>query len=300
MSRLQANLLLLGVAAIWGLGFVTQSRSMDSIGPLWFVGIRFLIAMLVTLPLALNESRKASVPLDRKTVLGFSAIALALFLGSIGQQIGLMTTTVTNSGFLTALYVVFVPFLSLIFLRRLPHWIIWPAASLSFLGIFLLSGGRVDGFSTGDLLTILCAVFFAVQVLLIGLLVGNSNRPMALCLFQFAITGLAGVIAAAFFEPINLSQVMHRWPEIAFTGIFSSGLGFIGQVVGQKYTTAPQAAIFLCSESLFAAFFGAMFLGETIPFIGYVGCGLIFISLLAVEIVPEMTKTKAVHAEVQS
>ena len=298
MSRLQANMLLLAVAAIWGFAFVMQSRSMDAIGPLWFVGLRFLIASLVTLPMALMESRKAVAPLGHRNIIGFSVIGLALFLGSAVQQFGLMTTTVTNSGFLTALYVVIVPFLSLIFLKKIPHWVIWPAATLAFLGIFLLSGGQLSGFSKGDTLTIVSAGFFAVQLLLIGLLVGDSGRPMALCMFQFAICGLAGTLLALMIEPIDLARVMTRWPEIIFVGVFSSGFGFIGQVIGQRYTTAPQAAIFLCSESLFAALFGALLLGESISAIGYIGCAMIFCALVAVEIVPEMTKIRANEAQI--
>lgn len=298
MSRLQANMLLLAVAAIWGFAFVMQSRSMDAIGPLWFVGLRFLIASLIALPLAIAESRKTDVALGPKNIIGFSVIGLALFLGSAVQQFGLLTTTVTNSGFLTALYVVFVPILSLLFLRKVPHWIIWPAALLALFGIFLLSGGRFEGFSYGDSLTILCAGFFAIQLLLIGVLVGDSKRPMTLCLFQFVISGVAGVVAASFLEPIDIGRVMTRWPEIVFTGVFSSGFGFIGQVVGQRYTTAPQAAIFLCSESLFAALFGALLLGESIQMVGYIGCGLIFAALIAVEIIPELTKTQATSAKI--
>jgi len=135
-----------------------------------------------------------------------------------------MTTTVTNSGFLTALYVVIVPFLSLLFLRKIPHWVIWPAALLAFVGIFLLSGGQFSGFSMGDTLTILSAFFFAIQLLLIGLLVGDSGRPMALCLFQFAICGLAGTLLAVVFEPIDMARVMTRWPEITFVGVFHRAL----------------------------------------------------------------------------
>ncbi|MEN9894210.1 MAG: hypothetical protein RIR97_62 [Pseudomonadota bacterium] len=297
MTRLQANLLLLAVAAIWGFTFVLQAQAMDSVGPFWFVGLRFSVATLVVLPLAINEHRQSNAALGLKNIIGFSIIGLALFLGSIAQQVGLMSTSVTNSGFLTALYVVFVPLLSLIFLKRFPHWVIWPSALSALFGIFLLSGGHMDGMSAGDLLTVLSAVFFAVQLLLIGLLIGGCNRPMALCLFQFAICGAAGLAVAAIWEPDqSAGMMMTRWPEIVVAGVFSSGLGFIGQAIGQKYTTAPQAAIFLCSESLFAALAGALFLGERITVIGYVGCGFIFLALMAVELVPELKGKRTVTA----
>lgn len=296
MTRPQANLLLLAVAAIWGFTFVLQAQAMDAVGPFWFVGLRFSIATLIVLPLAITEYRLTETPISAKNAIGFSVIGLALFLGSIAQQVGLMSTSVTNSGFLTALYVVFVPLLSLIFLKRFPHWVIWPSAVSALFGIFLLSGGHMDGMSGGDLLTVLSAVFFAVQVLLIGMLIGGCNRPMALCLFQFAICGAAGLAVAAIWEPGQSAGMMTRWPEIVVAGVFSSGLGFIGQVIGQKYTTAPQAAIFLCSESLFAALAGALFLGERITIIGYIGCGFIFLALLAVELVPEFKRKQTVTA----
>ncbi|TCL93721.1 EamA-like transporter family protein [Rhizobium sp. PP-WC-2G-219] len=124
MTRIQANLVLLLAGAIWGAGFVAQSTAMDTIGPLWFTSLRFLIAAIVLAPFALRECRRAAVPLSRRDMRGFVAIGVSLFLAALTQQIGIMTTTVANSGFLTGLYVVLVPLLTVVFLRRRPHWVI--------------------------------------------------------------------------------------------------------------------------------------------------------------------------------
>jgi drug/metabolite transporter (DMT)-like permease len=297
VTRNQANLFLLLSGAIWGAGFVAQSTAMAAIGPLWFIGLRFAIATLVALPLALIEARQAAKPLSHGAMRNFLFIGLALFGGAVTQQFGLLSTTVTNSGFLTGLYVVFVPVLTVVFLRRRPHWIIWPAALLASLGIFLLSGGAFSRLTGGDLLTIVCALFWAVQMMLIGIFAAGTGRPMLLSITQFAVCAVLGILLAALFEPLTLAAVKGALPEILYAGVFSSGVAFICQVVGQRYTTAPQAAIFLSSEALFAALFGVLLLGEVITPIGYVGCAIIFVAMLVVELVPELTRRRREAAE---
>ncbi|MCA1490881.1 DMT family transporter [Sinorhizobium alkalisoli] len=292
MTRIQANLFLLLSGAIWGAGFVAQSTAMDVIGPLWFIGLRFAIATLVALPLVFIEARQTKRPLSRGTMRNFVFIGLALFGGAVTQQFGLLTTSVTNSGFLTGLYVVFVPILTIVFLRRRPHWVIWPAALMASLGIFLLSGGTLSGLNGGDLLTIVCALFWAIQVMLIGIFAARTGRPMLLSMTQFAVCAVVGILLAAVFEPLSVEAVKAALPEILYAGVFSSGIAFICQVVGQRYTTAAQAAIFLSSEALFAALFGMVLLGEAITPVGYVGCAVIFAAMLAVELVPELTRRR--------
>ncbi|OLP59492.1 MFS transporter [Xaviernesmea oryzae] len=287
MTRLQANLCLLLAGAIWGAGFVAQSTAMGSLGPFWFIGLRFLLASLVAAPLALWEARRPDAqPVPRGTLLGFLAIGMALFLAAAAQQIGLLTTSVTNSGFLTSLYVVFTPLLSVIVLRRRPHALVWPAAALALFGIFLLSGGSFSALGTGDAWTILCALLWAVQVVLVGIFAGQSGRPMALSLVQFLVCAAGGLAVAAVSEPISAEAVSGALVEILYAGLFSSGVAFILQVVGQRFTTAPQAAIFLSSEALFAALFGALLLSEAIPPIGYLGCAAIFAAILLAELGP--------------
>jgi drug/metabolite transporter (DMT)-like permease len=292
MTRVQANLLLLLAGAIWGAGFIAQSTAMDAIGPLWFIGLRFAIATIVAAPFALLEKSRAKTPVRPVHIAGFVLTGLALLIGNTLQQFGLLTTSVTNSGFLTGLYVVFTPILTVLALRRQPHWVIWPAAALATFGIFLLSGGALSALTFGDGLTILCAVFCAIQLICVGLFAARSGRPLALSLVQFAVCAVIGCLAGALFEPVSLAAVKGALPEILYAGLFSSGVAFICQNIAQRYTTAPQAAIFLSSEALFAALFGVLLLGETIPPLGYAGCAIIFVSMLAVEIVPELMKDR--------
>jgi drug/metabolite transporter (DMT)-like permease len=165
MSRLQANFLLLLAGAIWGAGFIAQSTAMETLGPIWFIGLRFAVATLVAVPFALSERKRASAPVRLADRTGFLVTGLALFAAAAAQQVGLLTTTVTNSGFLTGLYVVFTPILTVFVLRKRPHWVIWPAAAMATAGIFLLSGGAFAALTTGDLLNILCALLWSVQMI---------------------------------------------------------------------------------------------------------------------------------------
>ena len=286
MSRYFANLLLLLAGATWGAGFVAQSTAMDNIGPFLFIGLRFLVAAILLAPFAWLESRKAAVPVSTAHLRGFALTGLVLFLGMGLQQVGLLFTTVTNSGFLTGLYVVFVPFITLLFLGQRPHPVIWPAVLMTFIGIWMLAGGSLVSLNNGDFLTIACAVMWALQVILVGRYVGPSGRPLTLSFVQFALTSALGLGVGLAVETIDLDAIMATLPEILFAGLFATGLAFTLQVIGQRYTTVPQAAIFLSTESLFAALFGAVILDEQIPALGYAGGMLIFIAILLAELGP--------------
>ncbi len=292
MTRIQANLVLLLAGAIWGGGFVAQSTAMETIGPLWFVGLRFAIATVAVLPFALMEARKSEVKTTRRHGMLYLLIGLTLLGTMLTQQIGLQTTTVTNSSFLTGLYVVIVPIIAVVFLRRAPHWIVWPGAIMAVTGIYLLSGGDMSALSRGDILTIFCAVFSAAQITLAGFIVSETGRALTLSAAQFAVTAVLALAAAFIVEPISLAAVRDAAPEILYVGIFSSGIAFSLQIIGQRYTTSSQAAIFLSSEALFGAALGALVLGEKISALGYVGCALMFAAMLLVEIVPEIARRR--------
>lgn len=287
MSRARANLLLLIAGALWGMGFVAQSTAMDKLGPLTFVALRFAAATLAMLPFALREHR-AGPPLGRRDWLRFAGIGVLLFGGMIAQQTGLITTSVTNSGFLTGTYVVMVPFLAVLIYRQWPHPAVWPGAALTLAGIWLLSGGTIATLTVGDWLTLLCALFWALQVLFIARFAADTGRPVTLAVAQFAVCGALALAGAAAFETFDTAAIAAAAPEILYAGIFSGGIAFTLQVIGQRYTTAPQAAIFLSTEAVFAALFGAIFLHERLPPSGLLGCALIFVAILVVELLPQL------------
>lgn len=303
MKRWHANLLLLLAGAIWGMGFVAQASAMDSIGPYLFVALRFIVASIVILPFTLLEARRVRLAqstspgnkhalssLDARDLLNFGLIGLCLFIGMATQQVGLLTTSVTNSGFLTGLYVVFTPIIGIILFRNVPHPITWVAAILALLGIYYLSGGDLSQLVAGDFLTIVSASFWALQVVLIARFVGQSGRALALSQVQFGVTAMLALLVAVIFEPIEWQAIRSAGPQILYAGIFASGLAFTIQVIGQRYTSAPQAAILLSAEAPFAAWFAYLWLDEKIATIGFLGCLFILLAMLLVELVPMWRK----------
>lgn len=295
MTRAQANMLLLLAGIIWGMGFVAQSTAMASIGPLFFIGVRSLIATFAILPFSIAESRSSPHQLTTSNYLLFMMVGVVLFTGLLLQQIGLITTSVTNAGFLTGLYVIMVPVLGVLLYRNWPHPIVWPSAAACLVGIYLLSGGALTALKSGDWLVIGGAFFWALQVIFISR-ANRAGRPIMLSCIQFATAAIVSLTLAVVLEELNWNAIALTWKELLFTGIFSSAAAFTLQAIGQRYTTSAQAAIFLSSEALFAACFGMIFLGERLSFIGFVGCGLLFAAMLAVELIPMFWNPKTASA----
>lgn len=294
MSQVRASLLLLLCAAIWGTTFVAQKTaflpdaggSTERLGALGFTGLRFLLGAALVLPLALREARTRATPLSSADRWGVFWCTAVLFAGAITQQIGIIGTSVTNSGFLTALYVPLVPIVAWLLCARPAHWVVWPAAAGSLLGTWLLGGARFADVTTGDLWVTLSAVFWAFQVTLVGIHAARSGRPLTLAAVQFAGCGGLAVAAAAMFEPLSLTAIRAAAPELLYAGGLSVGVAFTLQVVGQRYTHPATAAIIMSSEAVFAALAGAMVLGESLGLLGLIGAALILASLIAVELVP--------------
>ncbi len=287
MSRLAANGLLLLAALIWGSAFVAQSTAMADLGPLIFTGIRFMIAAAVVAPFAWREARRnPNRPMTAAHGYAFTLVGIAFFFGITLQQVGLTATSVTNAGFLTGLYVVLTPLLGLIVFREQPHFVTWPAALTALLGIWLLGGGGLTALNWGDGLMVACAVFWALHVGLIGRAGASSGRPLTLSVYQFALVGVLALVPGLATEPLSLAALQGAAFELFYTSVISGGLAFTLQAVGQRWTRASDAAILLSSEALFAALFAALLLGERLTPMGLVGCALIFLAILAVQLVP--------------
>ncbi|WP_404384639.1 DMT family transporter [Caenispirillum salinarum] len=295
--RLVADLTLLLAAAIWGSTFVVQKLAFvdeqgavetgaDALGPLAFTGSRFILGALVILPLALRERTRAPAttrPVDR---LGFVLCGVMLFAGSFTQQVGIIHTSVTNAGFLTALYVPMVPVLALFLFRKLPHWAVWPGVIGCTAGTWFLNGGRLDGFSDGDLWVIGGAIFWALHVICVGTFVARSDRPLGLACTQFLTVGVLGMAGAAALESPSVAALTGAAFEIAYAGILSVGVAFTLQVVGQRGAHPADAALILSSEMVFAALSAAIVLGERLTVAQMGGAGLILASILVVEALP--------------
>ncbi|HUE91327.1 DMT family transporter [Pseudomonas sp.] len=285
---LRADLLMLLTAMIWGSVFVAQRLGMDSIGPFLYSGLRFSLAALILLPvLHLLQGRAQSAPLpavNRQLLLGGILMGLALALGINLQQVGLLFTSVTNSGFITGLYVIIVPLLGL-FIGHRSGVGIWLGATLAVLGMFLLSVG--DGFqvASGDWLQLAGAFVWAVHVLLVGFF-ASRHDPLRLAVIQFVTCALISLALALLFEEIQLQAIIAAGPAILYGGILGVAIGFTLQVVAQKDAIASHAAIIFSLEAVFAAMAGAWFLGEALELRGYLGCTLMLGGMLLAQLWP--------------
>ncbi len=289
MSRTQANLLLLLVALIWGSAFVAQAHAKVGVEPYTFTGVRFLLGALIIAPFAWRDLRTVSrreVRPGRREMMGVLVLGLLLMLGAVFQQIGINGTTVTNAGFLTALYVPLVPLISWLLLRARPHWSVWPTSLGCLVGTWLLSGAEQVAISTGDLWVIASSLFWALHVLLVGRVADRLAAPFLVAAGQFLVCGLACLLWAVFTESISLAGIRLAAMPILYTGIISVGIAYTGQVVGQRYAEAADAAIILSAETLFAALFGFLLMGDRLSAAGLAGCALILVCILAVQLMP--------------
>ncbi len=286
MSRVQANLLLLATALIWGSAFIAQNWGMNHVGPLLFTGVRFLIGALVVAPLAWRERKQPRGPLTRRDGASIVGLGLLMFMGAALQQIGIQYTSVTNAGFLTALYVPLVPLLSWALLRHLPHWSVWPGALACVAGAWLLSGAEHLGISAGDLWVAASALPWAFHVLLIGRVADRMNAPFLVALGQFLVCGALALVWALLAEPVTLAGVRAAMGPMLYGGVLSVGVAFTAQVVAQRHAQASDAAIILSAETVFAAVFGYLMLGERMGTLGLIGCGLILAAMLSIQVLP--------------
>lgn len=289
MTRSRANLILLLVALIWGSTFVAQQLVMKDLGPFTYTGARFLLGALVIMPMARRELarlKNIGVSLKPTDLIAWCGLGGLLFGGIILQQIGVGATTVTNAGFLTVLYMPLVPLLAWLMLGQRPHFSLWAAVAGSLIGTLLLSGGQLSALAEGDYWILASTVFWALHVLFVGRLAAEKGTPILVALVQFLVCGLISLTWGALTESTSAPSLWAALPAILYGGILSVGVGFTLQVVAQRHTQAVDAAVLLSAETLFAGLAGALFLGERLSAAQLSGCALIFISILAVQLLP--------------
>lgn len=291
MRRAHADLLLIFAAVIWGVAFVFQKTAMDHVEPLTFIAARCVVAVLALVPLALYEQRWSSTTADPRVWRIALAGGVAFFAGAWLQQEGIKTASVTNTGFLTALYVVITPFVAWMAMGRVPSWLVWPAVMLSALGTWLLGGGTINAFSRGDGLVALSAFFWAGHVVMTGT-AARYGRPIGFTVVQFAVVTVLAAIGAMALETVTLDGLRGAAWDIAFVGLLSSALTFTLLTVVLQHTPPSEAAVIVSTETLFAAFAAYLVLGERLPGIGWLGAGLILLATLFVQLGPSLVAAR--------
>lgn len=286
MSRLKADLILFLVAAIWGAAFLFQKQGVLALGACTFVALRFLISAVLVLPLACREFKtmpKISRALKRELLF----LCVVFVVGVLFQHLGLVSTSVTNAGFLTGLYVLFVALICRFIYKQTVSKYLFPAALFSVVGIGLLSGGGdLSQMNWGDLLVILCAVSFGFQVALIGRIMNAVQAPYCVSFLQYAVTVIiAGVLAFVWEQP-QLAEVWEmRW-ALLYAGALSGGVAYTLQVVAQQFTPASDSAVIMSMESVFAALVGVLINGDAFTVKVASGALMILVAIALVEFGP--------------
>ena len=274
-----ADLLLLIVALIWGFGFVAQRVGMDHVGPYTFNGLRFILGACCLLPLVIRRSRQPVLNEQQMSAWTAGIIAgVFLFAGATLQQVGLQYTTAGKAGFITGLYVVFVPIIGLLFGQRANAGT-WVGALLAVAGLYLLSIQGTLHIAYGDLLETIGAVFWACHVLVLGYLSPRTS-PVKLAMVQFFVCGFLSLGVALALETISLAAIVQAGVPIFYGGVISVGAGYTLQVVVQRKAHPANAAIILSLESPFAALGGWLLLNELLSGRGLTGCILMLGGML--------------------
>ena len=291
MSRLQADAILLLTAIIWGTAFIAQKIANDVMEPLGFVGARFLVSAIIIAPAALLEARKHASPLPKRDYGLAIIIGLLLAAAGILQQIAMVTSSASYGGFLTALYVVLVPLATWILTRERVRPLMLAAGLISVVGAWLLANmSSADKFVIGDGVLVAADFVWAFWIALIAIFQRRATRPYLLAFIQFAITAVISWIAAAIFETTTWQQITDALPAILYAGILSGGVAFTLQIFAQRHTPAPEAALIMSLESVFAAISGAVLLGEHLSPVAMAGCALILAGIIAVEVGPAISR----------
>lgn len=290
--RLWADLSLLLVAVIWGNAFVAQRLGMEHVGPFAFNAVRFAVGgLVIVLALGVLEGPAGGLrrlhSMDSTELRGGALLGVLLFAGASFQQIGLIYTTAGKAGFITGLYIVLVPLLLALVWRERVGWTAWLGAVTAVVGLFLLSQQEqsashlLAGFrlAPGDGWVLGSALMWALHVIAIGR-IAPERDPLRLAMIQYLVCSLLSVPVALVLEPGAWVGVLLAAPAILYTGLLSTGLAYTGQIVAQRHTKPPHAAIILSLEAVFAAIAGALFLNETLTTQQLVGCGLMLAGML--------------------
>lgn len=291
----RANLLLTLTALIWGAAFVAQDVAADTLGALTFNGLRMALAALAMLPVVAFNNRKArkngvdasfshmSSTQKRTLLTGGICCGAMLALASAFQQTGIaMGTGAGKAGFITALYIVLVPLLGMLWGRR-PGWKVWLAVALSVGGLYLLCIGEGFSIAPSDGMLILCALCFSGHILVVDHFSRRTDCVKMSCL-QFATAAVLCMCVAVITEPIDVEMIVQCAVPLLYAGVLSGAVGYTLQIVAQKDTDPTVASLLMSLESVFAVLAGWLLLGDMLTAREALGCALMMVGIVLAQL----------------
>lgn len=307
MRRYKNPQLLLLTASIWGVAFVAQSVGMDYVGPFTFNAVRFVLGGTVLLPFLMWRSRAAqseenatraqetasaaspaTAEQSHITLLGGICCGLALSIASLFQQFGIAQTSVAKAGFITALYIVIVPLMGLLFHKKV-RGIIWLGVLLAVAGMYLLCIKDTFAIGQGEILLFMGAVVFAVHILVIDYFSPKADG-VALSCIQFYTSSIVCGIGILLFETPTWQALTSGWLPILYAGILSCGVAYTLQIIAQKEMDPTVASLILSLESVISLIAGWIILGQALTQREICGCVLVFAAIILVQLPEKGTK----------
>lgn len=279
-KQLQANLLIVLVALFWGSTYFLTKMAVAELEPFNLTALRFGTAFIITALFFFKRIRKAD-----RTVIKYSIILGVLaVIAVLSMTFGVQYTTASNAGFLISLSVVMIPLISVVVLKKRIKAKLLLSVILATIGIVCLTLNEQLTINKGDILCILCATSFAVQVLIMER-IPKSADSVAIGALQLGITAVVNFILSFFLENFTVPSDLKVWGVIVILGVFCTAFCYIIQIYALKNTSAIQAGIILSLEPVFSAIFAYIFLGELLSKQGYIGAILLFISVILAGIV---------------
>lgn len=276
---------LLFVAFAWGGGFIAVKDTLNTVPPMYLMAYRFVLATIVVY-IAL---RKWIGKITREEFFKGALIGTLLFVAFAFQTVGLQYTTASKQGFLTAVYVVFVPFFYWALYRKMPKLKVFLGSFMAIMGIGLIAVEGIlknDGgfmLNKGDVLTLCCAVFFALHIIAIEYFAKDMN-VFKIAFLQISVAAVWFVVTALLFETAPETLETRAIVSIVYLAVVSTFACFTIQTIAQKYTASSHVSIIMSLESVFAAVLGVWWLSEQLTLLMIFGCVLIFLAILVIEL----------------
>ena len=272
-------ILLLITAIVWGSSFVAQEIGMKSIDAFTFTGIRTTLGAIALLPIVLIINKGMDL---RKSTLKMGLILGIVFsIAQNFQQFAFYYSTSGKIAFITAFYMFFVPLFS-VFLGNKIRLLTWLAILMGLFGLFLLCINPSDltKINLGDVLALICAVFYAVQIMLIDKFTEKDISGVQLSFMQFVVAALISIVAMFIFEHPVIGDIKTAAPSLLYSGIMSCGVAYTFQIIGQKHANPVVASLLMCMESVFAVIAAALVLHQGMSLREGAGCVIMFAAIV--------------------